>query len=126
MNQYQCFMSGIMSGEIKNIKTHLIKVYNLKCEEDSLEREYFCSMCIYKTRNMDEYKNHMIVDHKKEANNWMVGEIKATFNCDECALEFSEKSFLASHLDNVHGGDCGIIPAKNNEKEAKIIPINKI
>ena len=55
----------------------------------------------------------------------MVEEIKATFNCDECALEFSEKSFLASHMDNVHGGDRGIIPAKNNEKEAKIIPANK-
>ena len=57
---------------------------------------------------MEEFKKHLIVEYNKEKHNWMVEEIKAEFNCDECDLVFPRKSSLESHNDKLHGGDRGM------------------
>ena len=42
----------------------------------------------------------------------MVGEIKSTFPCDKCMMEFSERNMLVDHIDYEYCGDW-INPNKN-------------
>ena len=65
---------------------------------------------------MNDFKQHMITDHKKDAHAWWSEEIKAEFYCDECESEFTMKTLLISHMEAIHGGD---IP--NTEKEASTL-----
>ena len=108
MDQFQCFKCGMISVDLNKVTRHLNAVHNIKAEDDLLRRKLSCSMCEYTTRAMDELRNHLIMEHKKEKHDWMVEAIKAEFNCDECDLEFPRKSLLESHLETAHSGDRGI------------------
>ena len=72
---------------------------------------------------MDEYINHLIVDHKKELKNWMIKGIKMAFSCDEYNLGFQRKSHLESYF--VHRGNHDIIQAGNEKKDRQIQPQRK-
>ena len=64
----------------------MIKAHDYKAKTDELSRKFFCSLCQFSTRNMKEFKNHLIKDHNKEEHNWMMEAINSEFSCDECQL----------------------------------------
>ena len=68
------------------VKKHMIAAHNVKVEVNLLSRKFSFSLCPYITRDMEELKNHLIIEHKKEKHNWMVEEIRADFTCDKCGL----------------------------------------
>ena len=80
-------------------------VHSIKVEMDTLNMKLQCHLCDFGTRNMSEYKKHLINEHKKEEHNWMVDAVKCTFNCDECKTEFPDKALLANHIKNIHKED---------------------
>ena len=76
--------------------------HNVKVEDDDLYTEKLvCSMCPYTKRNMADFKEHMIKEHKKDKWNWNL-EVKAVQFCDECGIEFPEKTMLRKHLQSGH------------------------
>ena len=105
MDTFRCFECGLTSCDESEIKRHLNSVHNIKVEVDTLGEKFSCSFCSFGTRNMGEYKKHLIRLHKKEEHNWMVRELKSVFPCDECMLEFTERAMLVNHMDNDHCGD---------------------
>ena len=101
------------------------KVHSIKVEPESTSRKFSCSLCNYSTSNMNEFKNHLIVAHKKESHTWMVEEINIVFKCDECDLEFPRKSLLEGHMDQYHSGDQEIIPEIYAEKDEIVLSEDK-
>ena len=91
------------------------KTHNIKVEEDIMGRKFPCTLCPYTTRNMDELKDHLITQHKKDEHNWMVEEIIAVYTCDECELDFPTMSQLESHGKVIHKQDG--IPNQKNAKD---------
>ena len=76
--------------------------HNIKVkDDDKLAETLVCPLCEYTTRNMNEFKNHMTKVHKKDEWNWSL-DIKAVHFCDECEVEFPEKSMLRKHIDSGH------------------------
>ena len=61
-----------------------------------------CSMCINTFSNMAEVKNHLKSVHQKDEWNWMTGEFKTTFPCDECDITFDNKNNLRKHMTSNH------------------------
>ena len=125
MDQFQCFECGMISVDLNKVTRHLNAVHNIKTEDDQLRRKLSGSLCEYTTRAMDELTNHLIMEHKKEKHDWMVEEIKAEFNCDECDLKFPRKSLLESHLETAHSGDRGIHSDTNYINDKMLIIYNK-
>ena len=80
-------------------------VHSIKVEIDTLSMKIQCHLCDFGTRNMSEYKKHLINDHKKEEHNWMVDEVKGNFYCDDCETEFPDNALLADHINNIHMAD---------------------
>ena len=117
MDQFQCFVCGVISVDQDKVSTHMSKDHSIKVEEDIVSRKYSCSLCNYDTRNMNDLKNHIIVVHKKEPHNWMVEDIQTYFKCDDCEIEFPRKSLLESHMDQTHSGDQGTSKKSNVVKE---------
>ena len=100
-------------------------VHGMKVEVDTTDRKYSCTLCVYATRNMNEFKTHLMKQHQKEEHNWMVEEIQAVFSCDECSLEFPRKYFLESHLNLIHGNEKQLEQKpKSNIDEIDEIPLN--
>ena len=76
--------------------------HNMKLEDvDMLVEKLVCPVCPYTTRNMEEYKNHMVAVHKKDKWNWSL-ELKAICFCDECDVEFPDKTMLRKHIQGGH------------------------
>ena len=128
MEKFQCWECGYQSCNEQDIKIHMNTVHNNKVEVGTLSRKFSCSICTFGTRNMDEYKKHLIIIHKKEEHNWMVGEIKSTFPCDRCMMEFSDRYMLVDHINDDYCGDW-INPNKNFEIPKpfkRLLPIPKI
>ena len=100
---YQCFQCGMISMDPDQVRKHMLTSHNIKVEEDTMTRKYFCTLCVYSIRNMNDFKTHLIQVHKKEEHNWMVEEIQAAFSCVKCSIKFSRKSELEAHLNLVHG-----------------------
>ena len=123
MDQYQCFQCGMVSEDEVVVKNHLAKAHLIKVESGASVRKFSCSLCIFTTTSMEEYKNHLINTHNKEKHNWMVEEIIQSFVCEECDLEFPKSSMLLSHTDIVHNGDKVII--EKDISTPKIINISK-
>ena len=92
----------MISCDQGRISKHMNAVHSIKVEEDTLSMKLSCHLCDFGTHNMSEYKKHLINDHKKKEHNWMVDEVKATFNCGECKTEFPDKVLLANHIKNIH------------------------
>ena len=90
-------------------------VHNIKVEVDDLSMKLSCSICVFETRNMSEYKRHLINEHKKEEHNWMVDEFNIKFTCDECETEFPDKAMLVKHMESIHMGDEANSKNQNNE-----------
>ena len=109
------------------IKKHMNTVHNIKVETESLTRKLMCALCIFTFRNMKDLKHHLINVHNKEEHNWMVEEIKTTFACDECEIQFPERALLASHVGSVHNGDRGnvrptkVVTFKEDEGEISML-----
>ena len=98
----------MITTEENKVKEHMKKSHNIKVELDLLSRKFPCTLCSFTTRSMEYLKKHLIGNHNKESHNWMVEDIKAEFNCDECDLKFSRKSELESHMNMKHAGDKGV------------------
>ena len=105
MDQFQCVESGMVSKDVDKVKKHMLAAHKIKVETDVLIRKYFCTICIFTTRDRNDFKTHLMTIHQKEKYNWMVEEIESEFSCDECDLVFPRKSGLESHHDTVHNGD---------------------
>ena len=105
MDQFKCFICEVTLGRVDEMRVHMDKFHNMKIEEEAITKTIFCALCSYKTRKMNEYKNHMIKDHEKKTHDWWTENIKAEFYCEECECEFTLKPLLISHMDTVHGGD---------------------
>ena len=111
MDQFQCFVCGIISKDQAKVSNHMNKKRNYKVTTEMISRKFLCSLCQYFTANMNDLKSHLIKDHNKEQHNWMVEEINSEFTCDECQLQFPRKVMLVCHMDNLHRND------KTNFKE---------
>ena len=86
MEHFQCVECGMISEDQGLISSHMRTSHNLKIEVDLLSRKFPCSLCVFTTRNMDEFKSHLISVHNKETHNWMVEEIEEEYYCDECEI----------------------------------------
>ena len=95
----------MISSDQEKIIKHMNAVHSIKVEIDTLSMKIQCYLCDFGTRNMSEYKKHLINDHKKEEHNWMVDEVKGNFYCDDCETEFPDKALLADHNNNIHMAD---------------------
>ena len=105
MDLFQCWKCELNSSDEAGMKRHMNVVHNTKVEVNTMNRKFCCPQCPFGSRDMGEYKNHLVSEHEKEKHNWMVEDLKAVFSCDECTLEFSEISMLSSHMDNHHSED---------------------
>ena len=75
---------------------------------------------------MGEFKEHMIKEHKKDPWNWGL-EVKAVHFCDECEIEFPEKTMLRKHLESGHNEVSHMIFDDNMQKivpDAKFLTKN--
>ena len=70
-------------------------------DEDQMAEKYICPMCQYTTRNMANFKNHMMSSHEKDKWNWTL-EIKSIIYCEVCQIEFPQKSMLRIHIESDH------------------------
>ena len=74
---------------------------------------------------MDELRDHIIKQYKKDKHNWMVEEIIDIYTCEECGLDFPRMSQLKSHMDVTHSDgtehtlnvDINDIKVSDNAKE---------
>ena len=79
--------------------------HNIKVVQEEIARSNFCSMCTFKSKDMSEFKNHMINDHNKASHDWWTENIKSEFYCDECDMEIPKKALFIEHMDINHSGD---------------------
>ena len=114
MDQFQCFECGMISSKQAIIKNHLNTVHHIKVEEETLSMKLSCSLCAFDTKNMSEYKKHLINEHEKEEHNWMVGEINTKFTCDNCEMEFPDKVTLVKHMEQIHTGEGATSKSQSN------------
>ena len=104
MGVFQCHLCNLISEDESKIKVHMKLSHNMKVEDDDmLVEKLFCPVCPYATRNMTEYKNHMVAVHKKDKWNWSL-ELKASCFCDECDVEFPDKTKMRQHMQGGHRG----------------------
>ena len=101
-----CYMCGLISEDKSKVIVHMKLEHNLKVEVDDralrpLSQTLGCPLCQYTTTNMEQFKNHMITSHNKDAWNWGL-EIKTINFCDECDLEFPDKATLKKHIQSGH------------------------
>ena len=95
-------------------------------DDDPYTEKLVCSMCPYTKRNMAEFKEHMIKEHKKDEWNWTL-DLKAVQFCDECEIEFPEKTMLRKHLQSGHKEVSHIIVEDNAQQikpDAKFLTQN--
>ena len=59
-------------------------------------------MCNYIFSNMADVKEHLKSVHHKDEWNWMTGEFKTVFPCNDCEIRFDNKSNLRKHIDIDH------------------------
>ena len=102
MEQFQCIQCDKNSSDNEEIKVHMVTAHNIKIEEETISETIFCTLCNFKTRNMNYFKKHMINAHDKESHNWWTEDMKSGYYCDSCEIEFSKKSMLISHLEADH------------------------
>ena len=76
--------------------------HNIKTGEENSNDIFVCSLCSCKKSNMGDFKNHMKTIHSKKDWNWWTEEIKVIFMCEECEMEFPEKSMLRNHKEMDH------------------------
>ena len=72
MDQFQFFEFGMVTRDQDTVSKHMNSVHNIKVE-----------LCTYTSRDMEELKNHLIIEHKKYQHNKKVEKIEAEFTCDE-------------------------------------------
>ena len=106
----------------------MVIVHKINVEEEALTRTNFCAICNFKTRKMNEFREHMISNHNKEGHNWWTEAIRAEYYCDICEVEFTKKVMLISHMEKDH--DEGHIkpednPVKSEYYDIKNFPDNK-
>ena len=89
------------------IKKQMNTAHRMKVETDMMCNKFFCSLCIFTTRKMEEYTNHLVNEHNKEEHSRVVKEIKAELSCDECEIVYPSRSMFSSYLDSVYSGDKG-------------------
>ena len=98
MSPFKCFCCGLISDDLSKVKVHMKLAHNVKVEDDDFYTEKLvCSFCPYTRRNMANFQEHMIKEHKKDKWNWSL-EVKAVQFCDECEIEFPKKTMLRKHL----------------------------
>ena len=98
MNQYQCYQCGMVAEDESKVKSHLSEAHNIKVDTEHVIRTFCCSLCVFTTKSMEEYKNHLINIHNKEKHNWIVEELIQSFVCEECELEFPKSEMLTRNL----------------------------
>ena len=104
MEKFQCFECGLNSVNQKEIIVHMNTHHNIKVEDKSDMKTYFCGSCSFKSLNMNEFKKHMMDEHKKEEHDWWSDDIKAKYYCNQCDIEFDSRDMFTDHRDLAH--DC--------------------
>ena len=101
MSWFKCYICNFISKDQPKINQHMKIDHNIKVEFDETNEKFTSSICDYKKENIDDFKNHMIHVHKKDQWNWGL-EVKSTFTCGECDIEFPSRSTLRNHLEGGH------------------------
>ena len=109
MGPFQCYICSLISESQEKINVHMKFAHSINLDdENQMLDKYLCPMCKYATRNMINFKNHMIADHQKDEWNWGL-EIKSMIYCEECQIEFPQKSMLRVHFESDHKDVCNAI-----------------
>ena len=66
---------------------------------------------------MAKLKDHRIKVHDQRKHDWMIGEIKVAFECDECSIEFDSGENLRKHMENVHDPMMNVIKIEEIETQ---------
>ena len=117
MDRFKCYECGFLSIDQSKIKDHMQEVHSIKVgQEEEIARSHFCSLCSYKSKNTNDFKNHMITDHGKAKHDWWTETMKTEFYCDECDIEISQKDMFTDHIEKNHTGD-GMIKSEHYKIE---------
>ena len=84
--RYECDKCDYVDKSADNLLSHKLRQHKLRIQYD-------CKNCVYEADNGEDLKTHMNQEHK---------HVKITFVCDICEYEFSHKSTLLAHKNDVH------------------------
>ena len=89
--------------------------HGMKVEGEGIKDLFGCPQCSFLSKNMNDMKNHMINEHKKDEWNWGL-KIRLKFICGECDLEFVNNSMMKRHIESGHIEVGGTIVDENVKK----------
>ena len=105
MEKFQCSECGLTSAEQSKINEHMQKYHNIQVVQEDIAKSFFCSLCSFKSKNMNYFKDHMIGNHEMGEHQWWTEDIRLEYYCDECEIELSQREFFVEHMENNHSGD---------------------
>ena len=104
MERYMCHICGWNSVDERKVKEHMESEHSVKVEEEPTDETYCCVICKYEKKGMLDFRNHMRKAHNKDAWNWGL-EINVKFKCDQCVINFPNKTNLRRHIEDGHQDD---------------------